>query len=96
VLPVKPGKPFVRRMCMDITGEIAGIIMQNIESKSQVFAETDLRKDLNVDSFGTLMIINGLEDKFGINIDETDFRKINTVADIAGLIESKYLDNKRI
>jgi acyl carrier protein len=36
------------------------------------------------------MVINGLEDTFGIALEEADFARINTVGDVVSLLRQKY------
>jgi acyl carrier protein len=80
---------------MDTADKIIEIIRQNSEMKIRITLETDLRKDLDMDSFETIMIINAIEDEFKITLDETVFKSISTVADIVRILESGYLSGKR-
>jgi acyl carrier protein len=75
---------------MKIEDKVISIVRTNIEEKEPVVLSTDLRKELRLDSFGTLMLINALEESFGIAVEEADFSRINTVADIVSLLQSKY------
>jgi acyl carrier protein len=36
------------------------------------------------------MVINALEDTFGIALDEADFARVNTVGDVVSLLREKY------
>lgn len=60
-----------------------------IERKQQITLATNLINDLGVDSFGSIMIINALEDEFSITINETNFESVVTVEDIITLLR-KY------
>ncbi len=75
---------------MSIEDTVLRIVNQNSEVNSVITLQTDLRKDLNVDSFGTVMIINAIEDEFKMTVDERDFNEVVTVSDIIGLLETKY------
>ena len=75
---------------MKIEDKVISIVRTNIEEKHLILLSTDLRKELRLDSFGTLMLINGLEEGFGIAVEEADFSRINTVADIVSLLQGKY------
>lgn len=44
-------------------------------------------KDLGIDSIAMLEFIFRIEDVFGIQVDNDQAAKLNTIADIAGLIE---------
>ena len=48
----------------------------------EITSETNIRNDLDFDSFDIIMLINELEEEFNINIDESDFSNIHTVSDI--------------
>lgn len=76
---------------MELNERVMALIRENIENKHPVTEQSDLVKDLGIDSFGTLMITNALEDEFKITIDEVDFQTIRTVADIIATLKKKYL-----
>ena len=75
---------------MKIEQQVISIIQSNTEEKEVVTLGSDLRKELRLDSFGTLMVINALEDTFGIALDEADFARVNTVGDVVSLLREKY------
>jgi acyl carrier protein len=75
---------------MKIEDKVISIVRSNIEEKEAVSLNSDLRKELRLDSFGTLMLINALEEGFGVSVEETDFSRVNTVADIVFLLRGKY------
>ena len=52
------------------------------KKKIEITSETDLRKDLEFDSLDILLLINEIEAKFNINIENKDFADIKTVGDI--------------
>ena len=76
---------------MNLEKQIISIIKDNIEEKYDITADTDLRNELGLDSFDTMMIINAIEDEFDITIDESDFDNIKTVLDIIKLLQGKYI-----
>jgi acyl carrier protein len=78
-------------MSMELEQKVIDLIQANIEKKFTVTLNSDLRQDLGVDSFGTIMIINDLEDTFGIEIKEADFKGLVKVADIVQVLAAKYL-----
>ena len=65
-------------------------MQSNTEAKGCITLGSDLRKELRLDSFGTLMVINALEDTFGIAVEETDFARVNTVGDVVLLLRERY------
>lgn len=75
---------------MKIEDKVISIVRTNTEDKAPVSLSTDLKKELRLDSFGTLMLINALEEGFGIAVEEADFSHINTVSDIVSLLQLKY------
>jgi acyl carrier protein len=75
---------------MKIEERVLSIIRDNTEKSPGVTLASDLRKELGLDSFGTLMVINGIEEGFGVSVDQADFCRVNTVADIVTLLRSKY------
>jgi acyl carrier protein len=76
---------------MNLEKQIISIIKDNIEEKYDITADTDLRNELGLDSFDTMMIINAIEDEFDITIDESDFDNIKIVLDIIQLLQGKYI-----
>lgn len=49
-----------------------------------------MRKELEIDSFDALMIMNEIDDDFGIALDEDDFKAVNTPIEIIQLLKTKY------
>jgi len=70
--------------------KIIDIIRNNIESEGKIEENTNLRKDLDIDSFDVLMIMNALDDEYSISIDEDDFKEVNTPKEIVALLQKKY------
>ena len=75
---------------MKIEDQILPIVRSNTEQKQTVTLASDLRKELRLDSFGTLMIINALEEAFGVTVEDGDFTRVQTVADVVELLRAKY------
>jgi acyl carrier protein len=50
--------------------------------------ETDLRKDLGLDSLAMLETVWEIEERAGISIDESHLRTINTVGDVITLVQT--------
>jgi acyl carrier protein len=76
------------------TAKLLEIIRNNTEGGKEVILSSNLRDDLDVDSFGTLMIIDAIEDEFNITVADTDFENIITVADILAVMEEKHLNQR--
>ena len=75
---------------MKIQEKVLAIIQSNTEEKKDITLGSDLRKELCLDSFGTLMVIDALEDSFKIALNEADFASVNTVGDVVSLLREKY------
>ena len=75
---------------MQIEEKVMSIIQNSTEEKQPVTLASDLRKELRLDSFGTLMVINALEEAFRIEVADGDFCRVQTVADVVALLRSKY------
>jgi acyl carrier protein len=67
------------------------IIKKNMESEKEVELKSNLRDELEIDSFGTMMIVDAIEDEFNISVEEADFENFGTVEDIVKVLEDKYL-----
>jgi len=52
------------------------------KKKIEITYETDFKKDLELDSLGNIILINEIEARFNINIDDKDIADIKTVGDI--------------
>jgi len=81
---------------MELTEKIISIIKNNTEQAYDVKAETNLRDELGIDSFDTLMIVDAIEDEFNITIDESDFTQVKTVQDIVHLLNENYLITAKV
>ncbi|MCB9495387.1 MAG: acyl carrier protein [Fibrobacteria bacterium] len=57
----------------------------------QVRGDSDLRNDLDLDSLGTLLILNELEDAFRISLREEDFHQVASAGDIVEILRKAYL-----
>ncbi len=77
---------------MSLEEKVVFIISRNIEKKKKdaVSLSSDLVVDLGADSLAVIMIIQALEDEFGISIDDEDFKKIRTVRDIVDNLKIRY------
>ena len=70
--------------------KIKRIIKENIETDVAIERSTDMRKDLDLDSFDVLMIMNEIDEEYSITLEEEDFQEVNTPQEIASLLEKKY------
>ncbi len=56
---------------------------------NEVSEQSDLQKDLGLDSLDTVELTLGLEERFGIEIPDTELEGVGTVGDAVTLIEKK-------
>lgn len=75
---------------MSIEARVLKVIRENSEAMDTLPPDADLRNDLGIDSFGTMMIVNGIEDDFSVTIEEADIQSIRTIGDIVHLLRDKY------
>jgi acyl carrier protein len=64
------------------------LVGRGIEA-DKVTAEADLAQDLGLDSLDTVEMTVGLEDRFGIEIADSELEDVRTVNDAVDLIEQK-------
>ena len=64
------------------------VIEQLGVSADQVLPEAKFVDDLGADSLDTVELIMALEEEFGIEIDDEDAEKLQTVAEVIKYIES--------
>ena len=57
-------------------------IRENIQWKGDITEGMDLIRDLGIDSFDMLMIINTLEEELSIVVEEEHLENLNTVGDV--------------
>ena len=76
---------------MILSDKIIEIIKRSTDNNYDISTETEFSRDLKIDSFEWLMIINDMEDEFSIEVDERDIKSFNTVNDIVDALENKYL-----
>jgi len=74
---------------MKLEEKIIEIIKGNIDSEYDVNLSTNIRDDIDIDSFDLLMIVAALEDEFFIEIEQSDFGKIKLVSDIVDMLKLK-------
>lgn len=67
---------------MKIREKVIEAIRENIQWKGAIHDTMDLVRDLGIDSFDMLMIINTLEDEFSIIVEEEHLENLKTVGDV--------------
>lgn len=74
---------------MKLEEKVIEIIKENIEWEGEININHNLVKDLDIDSFSMLMIVNTLEEDFSIQIEDEDLKGLNTVSDIVERLKEK-------
>lgn len=72
---------------MKTKAKVYEAIRENIKWKGEIQDNMDLIRDLGIDSFDMLMIINTLEDEFSIIVEEEHLENLNTVGDVIHRLE---------
>ena len=74
---------------MELKEKVIEVIKENTEWKGVINMKHDLVKDLGIDSFGMLMIVNTLEEDFSIRVEDEDLEGLKIVSDIVRKLEEK-------
>ncbi len=75
---------------MQMIDKITAIIRKNTATDAEIKADTDLRKDLSLDSLDVLMIMNEIEDEYGVTLEPDAYKQIKTPEEIISLLREKY------
>ena len=76
----------------DLETKVLNILQAISQRTKPIRMETNLREEMDFDSLTTLMAMNELDDAFGIEIDEEDFKDVVVAADVVRLLRENYLD----
>ncbi|MCP3926455.1 MAG: acyl carrier protein [Desulfobacterales bacterium] len=74
---------------MRLEDRVIMVILENSEGLDGMTVDSDLR-NFGIDSFGSLMIANGLEAEFGIEISDLHTNRITSVKEIVSLLKTFY------
>jgi acyl carrier protein len=77
---------------MELEERVISVIRKNLENNKDavITSDTELIRDLGIDSFATMMIILGLADEFSIVVDELDLSRLKTVHDVVENLKERY------
>lgn len=71
---------------------ITKLIMEYVEvDESLITRETNPIKDLNLNSYDFISIIGKIESELGVEINERDIRKLETLGDLDDYIKAKMV-----
>ena len=73
----------------DVLERVKKVVVQqlSIENPALVTEEASFTGDLGADSLDAVDIIMGIEDEFGISVDDEKIQSIKTVADLVNAID---------
>lgn len=73
---------------MDTKAEVIELISKTLEIKaSEIKDDTDLAKDLGVESIDLVDLVTAFEDKYHFEIPDNELKNLRTVEDITSYIE---------
>jgi acyl carrier protein len=75
-------------------GEIAGLVSVQLGA-GEVRGEHHLIQDLGAESVDLVNILSALVDRYGVDVVETDLADIQTVADLARLVQSRLAPDEQ-
>ena len=77
---------------MNIEERVISVIRENLENSKEVVIalDSELVKDLEIDSVNALTILFGLEKEFSISLHESALASCRTVQDVIATLEEKY------
>jgi acyl carrier protein len=74
----------------DVAAKVKEIIMDKLgTSEEKITPEASFRNDLGADSLSTVELMMELEEAFGVEIEDEEAEKIQTVKDAIAYIEQK-------
>jgi acyl carrier protein len=71
---------------MDLEKEIIEIVKSNISYSGEITIDSTISEDLDIGSFDKLMIINAIEDKYLIKLNENILSEIKSIKDIIEIV----------
>jgi acyl carrier protein len=80
----------------DVEVKVKEIIMEKLgTSEDKITPEASFRNDLGADSLSTVELMMELEEKFGVEIEDQEAEKIQTVRDAVAYIEKKLAEKSK-
>ena len=70
--------------------EVIELISDTLEiDKKKINKDTNLLKDLDVESLDLVDLVTAFEDRYGVEIADKDIKNLQTVGDIVGYIKKR-------
>ena len=79
-----------------VRSELYALLGHHVQAGSAIAETSHLVGDLGVDSLGVMEIVADIEDAFKLSIPDDALRAVETVADVAGAIESRLERDGRL
>jgi acyl carrier protein len=80
----------------DVEVKVKEIIMEKLgTSEDKITPDASFRNDLGADSLSTVELMMELEEKFGVEIEDQEAEKIQTVKDAVAYIEKKLAEKSK-
>ncbi len=80
---------------METVDRVIEIIDEYMDINLEIDPTTNFSEDSGIGSFDQLMIVNAIEDAFNMEFSSEDYESMKTVEDIAKILDTKYLKNKK-
>lgn len=76
---------------MKLEEKVTAIIRDSVENgqDAEITPASRLGEDLGVDSLNVLMILFELEKEFAVSLEESDFTRVKTVADVVARVRAR-------
>ncbi len=73
----------------EVIDALTSLLHNEVDAKAVVRPESDLLRDLRLDSLTLMTLVVGLEDRFRVTLSEEDSEGIRTVGELAALVVRK-------
>jgi acyl carrier protein len=79
-----------------IRSDLKKLLAEHIQNGAEIAETSHLVGDLGIDSLGVMEIVANVEDTFSLIIPDEALKHVETVADVAGAIESRLAAEGRL
>lgn len=77
---------------MEVKDRVIELLAADLDvPKTRIKGSSDIREDLKADSLAIIDIMMGIEEEFGLKVENVDFEEIRTVDDLVKKIERMRL-----
>jgi acyl carrier protein len=77
---------------MEVKDRVIELLAADLDvPKTRIKGSSDIREDLKADSLAIIDIMMGIEEEFGLKIENVDFEEIRTVDDLVRKIDRMRL-----